>query len=223
MPLIDSNTAALWDGGEGSLYRGYTPDGSRIAGYERAMKQQFMGDDVDAFVSALETRGLTRGQRIALVGCGFGWFAERLVELGYGPMADGTANGRICNIDTSTWIHANKNGNAATTIINANVNSATGRRAIRQQFGSNNAEVHWAISEDVLPILIGAGPTPDGNNEIVPFCQSLRALVSTGVAHWVSVYTGGDQDQRLNWKTLEEWKDWVTPDLVVQRGTATVL
>jgi len=228
MPLVDSNQAALWDGGVSSLYR-CRIDG-QIVGYTRAAKQQYYGNDVDTLIAALNTKGLVQGQRIALVGAGFGWAAERFVELGYGPIASGTAGGKVCSIDTSTWIQANKgNGNATTTIIDADVNGATGRRTIRQQFGSNNADIDWAISEDVLPCLTGVGSTPGGNNEIVPFVQSLRALADN-VAHWVTtgvrrfdnpnVWVG---DSRLNWKTLEEWKAWVTPDYIVQRNGGSIL
>lgn len=220
MPLVDSNDPALWDGGPSSLYRAF-PYGVQL-GFVREAAFCYLGDDVDGLISALVSKGLQVGQRIGLIGAGFGWVGEALIAKGYGPAADGTANGKVCVVDTSTWIHTNKTGNANLTIVDADVNAATGRRMIRQQFGSNTAEVHWIISEDVLPILIGAGPTPGGNNEIVPFCNNLRTLASTGVAHWVSVGTPSG-DPRLNWKTAQEWKNWVTPDFVIQRGTATVL
>lgn len=224
MPLIDSNLASVWDGGANSLYR-CAVDGAPNAapvGYIRSVKQQYLGRDPDLLIAALVANGLQQGQRIALIGAGFGWVAERFIELGYGPMADGTANGKVCSVDTSTWIQDNKSGNANVTIVNADVNAATGRRTIRQQFGSNNAEVHWIVSEDILPLLSGSGPTPSGNNEIVPFCQNLRSLASTGVAHWVSVGSASG-DARLNWKTLAEWKAWVAPDLVIQRQGGAVL
>lgn len=220
MPLVDSNDPALWDGGPGSLYRAF-PNGTQI-GFVRAGKSVYLGLDADALLAALLLQGFVQGQRIALVGAGYGWVAERFNELGFGPIADGTANGKICSVDTSTFIQANKGANAVVPIINADVNAATGRQAIRQQFGAPNAEVHWVVTEDVLPILIGPGPTPSGNNEIVPFCNNLRTLASTGVAHWVSVGTPSS-DPRLNWKTAQEWKNWVTPDFVIQRGTSTVL
>lgn len=216
MPLVDSNQAALWDGGVGSLYRCFV--GSSAVGYQRSVRQQYMGNDVDALITALVSKGLQKGHRIALVGAGFGWAAERFIELGYGPLADGTANGKVAAIDTSTWIQANKTGNAVVTIINADVNGSTGRRAIKQQFGSTNAVIDWAVTEDVLPLLIGAGSVPGGNNEIVPFVQNVRAL-ATNVAHWISTLTVvGAQDSRLNWKTLEEWKAWVAPDWVIARN-----
>lgn len=189
-----------------------------MLGYHRDVKDRIMGNDADALVAALVSKGLVQGQRIALIGAGFGWVSERLVELGYGPMASGTAAGKICNVDTSTWIQANKAGNATNTIINADVNAATGRRTIRQQFGSNNATIDWAVSEDVLPLLIGAGATPGGNNEIVPFCDGLRALCPN-VAHWITTLTvPGAQDARLNWKPLESWKSWCSPDWVIARN-----
>ena len=214
MPLVDSNQAALWVG-DTALY---TDPG----GFIRANMQRIIGNDVDGLIAALVSKGLQQGQRIALIGAGFGWVAEKFIAAGYGPAADGTANGKVCAVDTSTWIQSNKAANAQLSIINADVNASTGRRTIRQQFGSNTATVDWIVSEDVLPILTGAGPTPGGNNEIVPFCQSLRSLAAVGVAHWTSVGTASS-DPRMNNKTLEEWKDWVTPDFVIQRGTATVL
>lgn len=217
MPLVDSNQSALWDGGATSLYR--CQINGQAVGYARTARQQYYGNDVDRLIAALVAKGLQKGHRIALIGAGFGWAAERFVELGYGPMADGTASGKICNVDTSTWIQANKTGNATTTIISADVNASTGRRTIKQQFGSNNAVIDWAVSEDVLPILIG-NDAGTGNNEIAPFASSLRQL-ATNVAHWVTtLIPGGDQDSRLNWKSLETWKALVTPDFVIARNEA---
>jgi hypothetical protein len=219
MPLVDSNDPALWDGGANSLYRSF-PLGQQL-GYTRDAAFCYLGNDVELLIAALESRGLTRGQRIALVGAGFGWVAEKFIAAGYGPAADGTANGKVAAIDTSTWIQSNKGNNATLTIVNADINGATGRRTVRQQFGSNNAVIDWAISEDVLPLLIGSGPTPAGNNEIQPFCSAMRQSANN-VAHWVSTVTASG-DTRLNWKTLSEWKAWCDPDIVIQRQGGAVL
>lgn len=219
MPLVDNNLASMWDGSVGCPYR--IPLGDLVFGYTRPAAGYIMGNDPDMLIAALVTKGLTPGQRIVLIGGGFGWVAEKFIAAGYGPAADGTANGKVAVVDTSTWIQSNKAANAQLSISNADVNASTGRRAIRNLFGSNTATIDWAISEDVLTSLIGTGPTPGGNNEIVPFCQNLRSL-ATNVAHWVSVGTASS-DPRYNWKTLAEWKAWVSPDWVIQRGTATVL
>lgn len=210
MPLVDSNDVAVWN----SLYS-CVLDG-RTAHFERAARQQYMGRDGETLIAALVGVGLQKGQRIALIGAGFGWLAEEFVAAGYGPIADGTANGKVCAVDTSTWIQANKAGNATVAIVNADVNGSTGRRTVKQQFGSNNAVIDWAISEDVLPILSDA--------ECGVFASALRQ-VATNVAHWVSlgirrfdnsnVWAG---DARLNWKTLEAWKALVTLDRVIARN-----
>jgi len=219
MPLVDSNSASLWDGSSTSLYR--YQQGELVFGYTRPAMSQYIGNDAKTLIAALESVGLQKGQRIVLVGAGFGWVAEEFIAQGYGPAADGTTNGKVCAVDTSTWIQNNRGANAQVSILNADVNASTGKRTIRQQFGSNTALLDWVISEDVLPILTGIDP--GSNNEIIPFCQNLRTL-APNVAHWVSVLIpGSDQDQRLNWKTLADWKSWVTPDFVIQRGTSAVL
>jgi hypothetical protein len=209
MPLVDSNDPTVWS----STYRVYVDGVER--GYERAAKDRIMGEDPDRMVEALVRVGLQKGQRIALIGCGFGWMAEQLVELGYGPIADGTASGRIVNVDTSTWIHANKANNAVIEILNQNINASTGRRAVKSAFGSPNAVIDWAISEDVLPILT--------DSEVSPFCSALRQA-AVNVAHWVSVlYPEADQDTRMNWKTLADWKTLVAPDHLIERGGSRIL
>lgn len=217
MPMLDSNLQATWD----RLYAAQ-PFGT-IVHYERVAADAYLGNDPELLIAALESIGLLKSHRLVLVGAAYGWVCERFLAKGYGPMANGTANGKLLCVDTSTYIQANKsnNGNATLTILNADVNASTGRRTIRQQFGSNNAVVDWVVTEDLLTLLVGAGDVPAGNNEIVPLCQNLRSL-ATNVVHWTSVPTVSS-DPGLNWKTAEVWKAWVTPDFVIQRGTATVL
>jgi hypothetical protein len=222
MPLVDSNQASLWDGSSDlSLYRAWV--NNLPVGYQRMAdgSSPFIGNDAKALIAALESRGLLKTHRLVLIGAGFGFVHDEFLAAGYGPTADGTANGKLLSVDTSTYIQANLNGNARVPILNADVNAATGRRTVRQQFGSNNAAVDWIVTEDVLGTLIGAGPTPGGNNEIVPLCQNLRTFTAN-VAHWISPLTASS-DPRLNWKAMSEWKAWVAPDLVIQRGTSAVL
>lgn len=217
MPLVNSDQAALWDGGATSLYR----DGIG-RGYVRDAMRDYYGNDVAELIAALESKGLTKADRVVLLGAGFGWAHEQFLAAGYGPTADGTANGKLLSVDTSAWIQSNKNGNATVTILNADVNAATGRRTIRQQFGSNNAEVQWIVTEDILPVL--------SDSECGILATNLRGLAATAVAHWITVGTRvwNDPgtwagDARLNWKTLADWKALMQPDWVIKRGTRTVL
>lgn len=211
MPLIDSSDPTLYDGGSSSLYQTATG-----VGLTRTAWLSAYYSDTKALIHALATRGLTQGQRIAIVRSEFGWIAEEFINEGYGPIADGTAAGRIVCIDTSTWIQANKASNATLNIVNSDVNGATGRRAIRQQLGSNNQVIDWAISYEVLPMLSDA--------ECAPFASSMRAL-ATNVVHWLTPLLSGppQQDARLNWKSSDAWKALMTPDLIVPMGTATIL
>lgn len=212
MPIADADLESTWT----SLYRCPMDDGT-VAHYERRARDRILGRDADWLIDVLEAHGLVPGQRISLVGAGFGWVAEAFLARGYGPAADGTSAGRVASIDTSAWIQANKGANAAPgiTILNADVNGSTGRRTIKQHFGSRNVIIDWCVTEDVLPCLVGDGPVPAGSNEIQPFCDSCR-LLANNVAHWLT--TGPGTHPMVNWKTLDEWKAWVTPDLVIERG-----
>lgn len=192
MPLVNSNDVAVWD----SLYRCEMENG-RVVHYAREAKQQYIGNDHWALRDAL---GLRAGQRIALIGAGFGWIAEDWAAVGLGP---------IVAVDTSTWIQANKAQQATFTILNADTATNSGRNAVRSALGlSGNQRADWAITEDVLPVLTDA--------ECVQVGTALRNLAAN-VAHWVSVATGSG-DARLNWKDLASWKALMTPDRVVKRG-----
>jgi hypothetical protein len=201
MPLVDLDRVEVWD----SLYR-CVIDG-QIVHYSRSAKQQYYGNDVDTLVKALVTKGLTKGQRIALIGCGFGWMAERFIELGYGPIADGTDAGRIVHTDISTWIHSNKVDNAVLPILNSDVNLVSGRDEIKAAF--DNHPIDWCISEDILPCL--------HDDECTTLAFSMRQI-SSNVVHWVSTPC-----PVLNNKMLPQWKELITPDLVIHRGTDEVL
>lgn len=214
MPMIDLNAAENWDGGANSLYTSYVT--GTWTGLTRDAFLQAYYRDSDLLLDAMVSVGLQVGHRIAFVGAQFGWMAERFVERGYGPLANGTTTGKVCAVDTSSWIQASRAGNAMVNIVNADVNSATGRRAVRQQFGSANAVIDWAVTCTILPVLT------DG--EVAPFCSSVRN-VANNVVHWLTPLLQGPpaQDPRLNWKTLATWKALVTPDYVVHEGTAVIL
>jgi hypothetical protein len=197
MPLVDSSSAALWDGGEGSLYR----DGFG-RGYVSEALPAFYGNDHTRLREVLDIQA---GQSIILVGAGFGYVAEQWTGLGYGP---------IVAIDTSTWIHANK-GDAEVLNEDGTTNQSRGR--IRQALGlSGNQRATWCISEDMLGVLTDA--------EAVQAATSMR-IIGTNVVHWLScgVRVWNDPntwagDPRLNWKTLEDWKLLLGADTCVSRN-----
>src|SRR5262245_20945947 len=114
MPLIDSDDAANWVGAT-SLYTVYNIDQDPqsptfgqilgLKGYERIVRARIAAPgDIDRLIAVLVAKGMTKGQRIAIVGAGFGWVAEYLIDQGYGPATDGTLAGRVGCTDTSAWI-----------------------------------------------------------------------------------------------------------------------
>jgi hypothetical protein len=155
-----------------------------------------------------EALNLQPGQSIGIIGAGFGWVAEDWFAAGLSP---------IVAVDTSAWIHSNKAQHATVTILNEDGSTNASRGRIRQALGlTGGNRATWCISEDILPTF--------ADDEALTLAQRMR-LVGTTCAHWVScsaVVTAA-QDQRLNWKTLEQWKALVTPDLVVERGTDRML
>lgn len=228
MPLIDSNDSAYWvydpqNPGK-SLYRVWELDPvthRRLStrGYERMVKDRIVGTvDIDRLIAPLVARGMTKGQRIVIVGCGFGWVTEYLIAQGWGPVGNGTSAGRIVSVDTSTWIQANKSVHAVVPVVNAEVNASTGRRTIRQQLGNPNITIDWCITEDVLPILAG-NDTGTGQNEYGPFASACRQ-VATNVAHWV---TCEGNHPELNWKSLATWTALMAPDVVIERPSGRVI
>jgi hypothetical protein len=203
MPLVDSGDASLWDGGPTSLYRARV--NGQSVGYTRAAMQMYLGNDG---YRLREVLNIQPGQSIILVGAGFGWVAEQWMADGYGPLVA---------IDTSPWIEANKAQNSTITIYAEDMETNQSRGRVRQALGlSGNQRATWCISEDVVGLLADA--------EAAQMAERMR-IVGTNVAHWIScgvrrfdnpnVWAG---DSRLNWKTLEDWKTLLAPDLVVARN-----
>jgi hypothetical protein len=170
----------------------------RNVGFERIAKQQIFGDDHIVLAKALD---IQPGERIALIGAGFGWVAEDWINMGLGP---------IVNTDISRWIQQNLNENAVLPILNEDSLTEQSRANVLNAIGGH---IDWVITEDCLPIL--------SDEECIALVNALH-LYGGKVAHWVSCSTpssfGG-----LNWKTDAEWKQMVGPDLVIRRGSGEVL
>jgi len=204
MPLVDSNSAAVWD----SLYQCSPKDGGgQIYHFDRIVKDRILGNDHWSLLTALQTKGITKGQKICLLGAGFGWVAEDWVAQGWTP---------LIAVDTSTYIASRKATEATVTIYDYDITTGSGRNAIKQALGvTGNNKVNWMISEDVLPIL--------SDTECGQLDGWMHDL-GTNVAHWVSVLNAGsNQDVRLNWKTLAQWKALMPSSWVVSRGATEIL
>lgn len=208
MPLVDFHQQATWD----SLYT----SGATGLHYDRRAKQDYIGDDAKKLIAALASKGMVKGQRIILVGAGFGWVAEEFIAEGFGPPASTLSGGLLCATDTSLFIAGGATTQAIVPIVNADVLLSTGRSTIKSVLGLHGQSVaDWCITEDMLPGFSDAD------------CRSISAacrLIATNVAHWhMMLSVPGAQDQRLNWKSISDWKALATPDIIVSRQTGAVL
>jgi len=190
MPLVDTNIQATWD----FLYENQV-EGETLH-FTRRAKRSIYGDDIKRLADAL---GLTPTRNIVVVGGGFGWGAEDLMDYGVK---------NVVVTDTSAWIQQNKKFEATLPILNEDSRTEASRARVLAALGTTP---DFVISEDVLPILT--------DDECRVFCTAMRQLGGQ-VVHWAMCGTGYAQ---LNWKTAEEWKALVAPDLVVARGTGAVL
>ena len=194
--LVDINDPKCWNGGPESHYRAWI-DGEYV-GYCRKAKQAFYGMDVQSLISALPFK---RRDKILFVGAGFGWMQEDFAEAGF-------KHRNMLSLDTSRWIHANLADNAVVTVEFLDVMKSGDRKIIMTKLKPD-----WIISEDCLPLF--------SNDEVLEFCKCLR-IMAPKIARWVTPLVGSSQHPQMNWKTLEDWKKLVAPDLVVKRGDSTV-
>lgn len=161
-------------------------------GYTRANK--FLIWDHDHYF-ARDAFGIKPGESIVLIGAGFGWVAEDWIREGLGP---------ICAVDTSQWIQSRKDIESQIPIYPYNVNDTSDRKLIMQIIGG---DIDWCITEDMISCL--------SDSECITLCANLRKIGSR-VAHIVSATT--DRLPQHNYKTKEEWINFLSPDLVFVRG-----
>jgi hypothetical protein len=185
MPLANFNDITVWN----DWYQIPMDDGT-VAHFERRAKDLILGNDHLRLAEALD---IQPGQRVVLIGAGFGWIKEDWEAAGLGP---------IIATDTSELIQFLKIYHAVVDVLDADVLTDDGRRAICIALGGSPDIL---ISEDVLPCL--------DDSECLALVEAMRGMAPK-VAHWVTA----NAQMGLNSKSIEQWKDLVSPDLVVRRG-----
>jgi SAM-dependent methyltransferase len=180
--------------------------------------------------------GWTPAKHICVIGCGFGWFVEQLVALGYT---------QAFGFDPSTFIQANFNGteeadiNAAIAAVglsptvgagaaikarifdggtrarvpigNQDGKTASSRSAIVHTF--NQSRVDVIHTQNVVEALTDA--------EVAAYAPQLRQIAP--VTHLIGVASPGNVPGLMNWKTLVQWKALLTPDTVIDDSTYQTL
>lgn len=150
----------------------------------------------------------TSDDTILLVGAGFGWVAEYLIELGIN---------KICAVDTSLWIQSQKSIEAVVDIHNLDVTSTQDQLTIKNLLGlSANEKIKYCITEDLFSVLNDA--------ECIDISQNLRNIGDT-VIHSIGTQEIKAPNSVLpfNWKTLNEWKQLLSPDLIIKSRSNIII
>lgn len=192
MPITDWNDSAVWN----ALYSGCSNE-----------EEQFVRDSKDIIMCNAHWRlkdalDIKPSESIVLIGAAYGWIAEDWIQFGLGP---------VVAVDISTYIQTRKHMHAVVPIINENILTESGLEAIRSVLGGNGIMADWVISEDLLPMLT--------DQECLDMGREMRKL-GKNVAHWVTTKSPGNVEwPPMNWKTLEEYKNLMSPDAIVKRGS----
>jgi hypothetical protein len=195
LPLVDHNNPSVWSA---SYTGGYIISNTNLV-------SGIKGESI-LLRNAL---GIQPGQRIAMIGGGFGWERDQWIADGFGP---------VCVVDNSTYIQGNKGSNSNGEILNEDGTTTASRRAIRVALGGTSVTVDWAISMDCFPWFTNAECTDAAN--------AMQSL-ATNVGHWLTCVDPANASRTAiptaNWKTLQQWKAMFPNHKCVQRGTDTVL
>lgn len=188
MPLVYDE--ALWN----RFYRVPVPEDHSLGNlhYERGLLDawpEFVSRRVDQFPP-----GLIQNSSIVVVGCGFGWLMEALIDAGVGT---------VVGVDMSPYIHANKATQSRNdvTIVNGivgvdNVSSLLQSAGFPRQYRA-------VIDEDAA--------SSHSDAELPAFFAGCESLLQGGqtakIVHLVTEKRGeGIGDSAINWKYLSEWK-----------------
>ena len=148
---------------------------------------------------------ITPAAETLVVGCGFGWLIEAIIDVG---------GNKVWGTDTSTLIHANLVSAGTRTDVQPLIFDIdfTAPDAVAQfkaagagGTGQNKGKFDWIITEHLLE----DWPIADIQNAL-DSCETLRSGNPGGVAHWIAAQDqippgATDPDIVPNQFTLAEW------------------
>lgn len=161
-------------------------------------------------LDSLKQRFAPTGQKLLVVGCGFGYLVDDLVAAGYDAYG----------IDNAYAIGKGKAllPAIAARLLVADALTASTLDAAASAAGLKGHTPKWAllVTEDVLPVMSDA--------EVQTALTNLRARCTTNLLHFVTPGDGGQAcDPRLNWKPIDGWRGVLCPpDVVADAETGLV-
>lgn len=176
-------------------YGGYHSDNKELI---------WQGQRHQTFLNTLQSR-IIPGESILMVGVGFGWFVEKMLQINLGP---------ICAIDTSGWIHANKHLHSTVDIHNIDVTDYSTHNTIKSILNLQSTDkIDWCITEDFY--------TGQTDAICLEIAIALRSL-GNNIIHFITgkppefVINNPNILQR-NWKTKQDWETLLSPDEIIIR------
>lgn len=181
--------------------------GTRVGSYRRDLFGP--GGSGGAWVDRARNWGIklagaiNPASRLLVVGSGFGWIIESII--------DEFNHSRIWGTDISPWINAEKATHARADVLplllDIDISSPTARQEFQAAGAGQAGRFDWVVSEAVIESL-------DPAVDLHPFLDSCEALLRPGgnVAH---IFSGkltdpgpGDRHDRtlgMFWRSLAEW------------------
>ena len=174
-------------------------------------------------------------QKIVIVGCGYGWVIEKLLEMGFTNVAGTDTSSYIQGTKTQTEdaeidaaiaaagldptqgeglalrqkiLPAVARSKVPDKVLNEDMANNASRNRIKNAVGGGT--IAWGISDSVLESLT--------DSECVT-ASSRAHQICTNVAHLVVTARDGNHPG-YNWKTLEQWKTLIPADTFIQVGGA---
>lgn len=167
--------------------------GNEIITYSRKWREQ-MPDQLFEARADLVEHYAPAGGSVLVVGCGFGWLIEKLLERGLDAYG----------VDSSPYIIANlqTESDVPERIRKAQIGWEPGGSSTRLATLGFPTQYDVVVDEDVAPALWGG--------ELAVFNSTLTALTKQGgtTLHFTSCLrpNGMLGDSSLQWKTIGEWK-----------------
>ncbi len=183
------------------LYRQALPS-THVAGEQPPPRQyitygrEFYGDGISLFADraiAMLNRGITNSTSVLVVGCGFGFLMEKLVDAGI----------EVHGIDPGSYLWATTSEIRADVLplmVNDWIGSGTEKASLQALGITGQAKFNFIVDEDAAAMHDDA--------ELPAFIEGLEDRLqgnqTARIVHLVT--TGNSGDTAVNWKSLADWK-----------------
>ncbi len=161
-------------------------------------------------VKQLESHfSMGRNQRILVVGCGFGFLVEAMIDLKFH---------HCWGMDNSQWIAKHRATESRSDVPILEIGILDPGLADHLKAETGGGSFDWVIDEHILEGYM------DGEHDSLISAMNQLVADPSRVVHMVApINKEKIQDPSMNWKTLEEWKAFCPQNLWIAPGRNQVL